>query len=360
MIKTLIYVFLLALLGFGVWFFLFSDKSSRSFNAADAGFGVRDTASIGKIFLAANDNPETILLERKADGWVLNGKYPVLKSTLDQLLTTLVKQEAMYPVPDNQRNDIIKGFAGAGIKTEVYDLDGRKIRTFFVGGEMGKFAGTAMLMQGSERPYVVQIPGFEGYLTTRYSTLLNNWRDRLVFDYKPEDIAEINIKYPLEPLNSFDLTQKNGVLKVSLDSAMQFGDKPVNEHRAKSYLSLFQKIYSEGFVNGFYNLDTIISQMPTKAFITITDVHGKKNSVRIVYFPIDERSKNFGKDIEDFADNFNPDRYYAVVNNGADTATVQIPTFSKIFRRGYEFFLEDAQQQKPVTLSNGMELNKTQ
>lgn len=360
MIKTLIYVFILALLGFGVWFFLFSDKSSRSFNSADAGFGVRDTAAIGKIFLAANDNPNTILLERKPNGWLLNGKYPVLKSTLDQLLTTIAKQEAIYPVPDNQRNNIIKSLAGAGIKTEVYDIDGRKIRTFFVGGEMGKFAGTAMLMQGSERPYVVQIPGFEGYLTTRYSTLLNNWRDRLVFDYTPEQIAEIKVDYPLEPLNSFDLTQKNGKLKVTLDSAMQFGDKPLNEQRAKSYLSLFQRIYNEGYVNGFQNLDTILRVMPTKAFISITDVNGKQNKVRIVYFPIDERSKNFGKDIQSFDDNFNPDRYYAVLNGGADTATVQVPTFSRIFRRGYEFFEGEEQKQEPVKLNNGMELNRKQ
>ncbi|MEO6832253.1 MAG: hypothetical protein ABI378_07635 [Chitinophagaceae bacterium] len=358
MIKTLIYVFILALLGFGVWFFLFSDKSARSFNSADAGFGVRDTASIGKIFLAANDDPHTILLERKSGGWVLNGKYPVLKSTLDQLLTTISTQEALYPIPDNQRNNIIKSLAGAGIKTEVYDLDGRKIRTFFVGGEMGKFAGTAMLMQGSERPYVVQIPGFEGYLTTRYSTLLNNWRDRLVFDYAPEQIAEVKVEYPLEPLNSFDLTQKNGIVKVTLDSAMQFGGKPVNENRAKSYLNLFQKIYSEGFVNGFQNLDTILTHMPTKAYITITDVSGKKNKVRIIYFPIDERSKNYGNDIHSFDDNFNPDRYYAVLNDGADTATVQIPTFSRIFRLGYEFFVQDEKAKEPVKLSNGMELNR--
>ncbi|MBS1643746.1 MAG: hypothetical protein JST36_01790 [Bacteroidetes bacterium] len=359
MIKTLIYLTLFALLGFGVWFFLFSDKSDRTYNAADAGFGVRDTASIGKIFLAANNDPNTILLERKPEGWLLNGKYPVLKSTLDQLLNTIRLQEPLFPVPDNQRNSVIKGLAGAGIKTEIYDVDGRKIRTFYVGGEMGKFAGTAMLMDGSEIPYVVQIPGFEGYLTTRYSTNLNNWRDRLVFDYTPDQIAEIKVEYPLEPLNSFDLKQQNGNFTVTLDSAMDFGQKPLNVSRAKTFLGLFKKIYNEGYVNGFNHLNESLKQMPPRGYITITDTKGQKNIVKVYYFPIDERSKNFGKEVREFSDNFNPDRYYAVMNGDKDTTTVQVPTFSRIFRLGYEFFMaDDTTAKAPQVTTHGIILKK--
>ena len=161
--KTLLYLAILAILGFGVWYFLFSNKSGQMFRSADAGFTIRDTAAIGKIFLAANENPNTITIERKGGSWIVNNKYPVLRSTLDQLLATLYNQRAAYPVPDNQRDGIIRNLAGAAIKTEIYDLEGRRMRTFYVGGELNRFSGTVMLMEGSEQPYVVQIPGFEGY-----------------------------------------------------------------------------------------------------------------------------------------------------------------------------------------------------
>lgn len=350
--KTLLYLAILAILVFGVWFFLFSDKSGQMFSSSDSAFTIRDTANIGKIFIAANDNPTSITLERKSAGWVLNGQYPVLASTLRQIMNTLRTQKAMYPVPDVQRDGIIRSLVGGGIKTEVYDLDGRKIRSFYVGGEMNSFVGTAMLMEGSERPYVVQIPGFEGYLTARYATDLNSWRDRIVFDYTPDQIAQISIRYAQEPLNSFTLTQQDGKISVALDTAMHF-DKPLNERRARGYLSLFNKIYSEGFSNGMLDLDSTIWQMPEKATISIRNKNGAEQVVKIIYYPLDRRSKNLGKQATSFEDNFHSDRYFAILNGGKDTATVQIPTFEKIFRRGYEFFVPDEAPQAKMELPAG-------
>jgi len=353
MLKTLLYVFVLAVLGFGVWYFLFSDKSNRAFNAADAGFSIQDTASIGKIFISENQNPNTILLERKKDGWVLNGKYPVLKSTLRHLMETMRAQQAMYPIPDNQRNDIIRSMVGSGIKTEVYDLEGHKMRSFYVGGELHHFLGTAMLMEGSERPYVVQIPGFDGYLTTRYSTDLNVWRDRLVFDYSPDQIASVSIHYPQEPLNSFTLTHKDDKVNVILDTALHY-DKPLNVRRAQDYLGFFKHIYSEGYSTGMIDLDSIVRSMPEKGTIDITNTSGVHQVVRIIYFPVDQKSKNVGMTPHTFEDHFHTDRYFAILNQGADTMTVQIPTFAPIFRRGYEFFVPDETPQAKPQLPLGI------
>ena len=354
--KTLLYLAILAILGFGVWYFLFSNKSGQMFRSADAGFTIRDTAAIGKIFLAANENPNTITIERKSGSWIVNNKYPVLRSTLDQLLTTLHNQRAAYPVPDNQRDGIIRNLAGAAIKTEIYDLEGRRMRTFYVGGELNKFTGTVMLMEGSEQPYVVQIPGFEGYLTTRFVADLSVWRDRLVFDIPAQQVEQISVRYAQEPLNSFTLTQRNGKVSVALDTALHF-DKPVNERRAKGYLTFFTKIYSEGYANGTYGLDSTIRGVPVKALIDVRGTGGYHQAATIIYHPLDRRSKNIGDVPTSLDEQYNSDRYFAILNGGQDTATVQVPTFEKIFRRGYEFFMPDeaapARPQVPVSAGSG-------
>jgi hypothetical protein len=352
--KTILYLAILAILGFGVWFFLFSDKSGQLFSPSDAAFTIRDTGSIGKIFISANDNPNTITLERKSEGWVLNNKYPVLQSTLRQLLRTLYQQKAAHPVPDNNRDGVIRSLIGGGIKTEVYDRDGNKMRTFFVGGEVVGFAGTAMLMAGSERPYVVQIPGFDGYLTTRYTTDLNQWRDRIVFDLEPDQIEQVSIRYAQEPLNSFTLTQQDGKVSVALDTALHY-NMPLNERRARGYLTFFSKIYSEGFATGMIGLDSLVSNMPEKATIDLRGKGGYHQQVKIIYFPIDRRSKQAHYDASSLDDNFHADRYFAILNGGKDTATVQVPTFEKIFRRGYEFFIPDeAPPQRTPELPAGL------
>ena len=87
--------------------------------------------------------------------------------------------------------------------------------------------------------------------------------------------------------------------------------------------------------------------------IDIRGAGGYHQSVTIIYHPLDRRSKNMGAVPTSMDEQYNSDRYFAILNGGQDTATVQVPTFEKIFRRGYEFFMPDeaarAQPQAPVS-----------
>jgi hypothetical protein len=353
MSKTLLYLAILAILGFGVWFFLFSDKSGTIFRSSDAAFTIHDTGAIGKIFLSANGSDQSITVERKGEDWIVNNTYPVLKSTLRSLFNTIYNQQAIHPAPDENREGIIRNIAGAGIKVEVYDREGNKMRSFFVGGETHRFSGTAMLMEGSERPYIVQIPGFEGYLTTRYTTSLGFWRDRIVFDLQPEQITQVSVQYAQEPLNSFVLTQQNGKLAVKLDPSLNM-NQPLNDTRARSYLKFFSKIYCEGYLANVPELDSIIRGMPQKAVIDLQGVGGYHKTANIIYYPKDERSKDYGEVATNFDEQFNSDRYFAVINGGKDTVSVPIPFFEKIFRRGYEFFMADAPRSTEIPTAPGL------
>ena len=338
MFKTLLYLAILAVLGFGVWYFLFSEKSGQVFSSSDAGFTIRDTGSIGKIFLAPNNSSETITLVRKGDSWVVNGRYPVLQSTLDQLLTTMYFQRAAFPVPPQQRDAMIRGLAGAGIKVEVYNRGSEKMRTFYVGGELNQFAGTVMLIDGSETPYVVQIPGFEGYLTTRYASDIGVWRDRIIFDVPPDQIEQISVHYPRERLNDFTVRQSpDGKLSVALDTQLHLAT-PLNMSRVKSYLTRFSKVYNEGYMNGLLDLDSTVRSMPEKAVIDVRGKGGYHALAHFIFFPIDRRSKNQNNDPKTFDEHFNLDRYFVILNNGADTASVQVPRMVPILRQGYEFY----------------------
>src|SRR6202007_2736404 len=86
--KTIVYFFILALLGFAVYYFLIRNNNESPFAANEAGFTIEDTASVGKLFLAAA-NGESILVERTDSGWIVNKRYKALPSTLNLLLATL-------------------------------------------------------------------------------------------------------------------------------------------------------------------------------------------------------------------------------------------------------------------------------
>lgn len=340
MSKTVLYLVILAILGFGVWFFLFSDKSGELLRSSDSKFTIRDTSQIGKIFLSNNGSGKSVLIERKENGWIVDKKYPVLQSMLRNLLVTLHDQQALYPSPAESREGIIRNLAGSGIKVEVYDRSGEKMRSFYVGGELARFAGTSMLMEGSERPYVVNVPGFEGYLTPKYLPDLRYWRDRIVFDIAPEQITRVNVRYAQEPLNSFTLTQQGGRVTVALDSSIKLGE-PLNETRARTYLKFFTKVYSEGFLVDIPELDSIIRSMPQKGVIEVDGGNGYHQVANIIYYPRSEHDIETTPHPDRFEEQFSGDRYFAVINGGADTVSVPMTSFEKIFRRGYEFFTPD-------------------
>ncbi|WP_276132268.1 DUF4340 domain-containing protein [Polluticoccus soli] len=344
--KNIVYIVLLAVLGAGVWYFLFSDKNVFGVNEAD--FTVKDTNAVYRIYLA-DKMGNAVTLERKEQGWMLDNKYPVLPSSLGVLMKTMATQEAMYPVPENMHNSVIKNMAAKAIKVELYNKKGDPMQVFYVGGQVGENAGSYMLMEGASKPYVVQIPGFEGYLSPRYSTKVADWRDRTVFNAAPENIQSVSVTYPSEPLNSFVLNSVGKEkFEVKIDPALaQTGT--FNERRATVYAGYFQNINLEGYLNGLPGLDTMIAAAKKRCTVELVTKDGKKQLVDIYWKPLGKRSKNLDVQDPDIPEGFDADRFYAVFNNQKDTAIIQRATFDKMFRRSFEFYMAD---QQPATAAD--------
>jgi hypothetical protein len=350
--KTIIYLLLLAVLGFGVYYFIFSNKNV--FGVDEADFTVEDTAAVHKIFMA-DKSGHTIKLERNADGWMVNDTFPAIQATVNTLLKTMKNQAAQYPVPESNHNTVIKNLAAAGVKVEVYGKNDKMLKTFYVGGQVGTIAGTYMLMEGAERPYVTQLAGFEGYVTPRYSTDMKDWRDRTVFNIKPGDLKAVSIQYPDEPLNNFVFTQDDNN-KIAITTNAEIMKMPFNKRRAEVYAKYFEKIYCEGFINGTSRLDSVLTYAPKRCIIDVETKQGKKQHVEVFWMQINKRSKNMDAPNTDMPGQYDADRFYATMNNFKDTILIQYATFEKIFRKGYEFYSPD-EEQKQLTNKDTIQMN---
>lgn len=338
MTRTLLYVLAVLILGAGVWFFLFRDQ--KVFSGREANFTVHDTAAVGRIFLA-NNAGEQVSLERSGDGWTVNGEYPALQAHVNNLLRTLHEQQVQNKVTKNAYNNVIKSMAGNAIKCELYNRNGKLMRRFFVGLETHNYGGTYMLMDGAEEPFVVQIPGFAGFLTPRYQPKAAFWRDRHIFSYPAQEIQSISVRYPLNNLNDFTVSwdgKDTNSVAVKLAPEMHFeGKKPVMG-KTRAYLNFYADIYGEAYLNGEAQLDSMLASVPMKSEITIQPKNGPAEKIQLFYYPLNRRSKNLDNESTDFENDWDGDRYYAVVHGGKDTMLVQRRIFDKMLRRGYEFF----------------------
>ena len=55
MSKTILYLVILLLLGFGIYYFIFNNNNGSPYGVSEAGFTIKDTGAIGKIFIAGAD-----------------------------------------------------------------------------------------------------------------------------------------------------------------------------------------------------------------------------------------------------------------------------------------------------------------
>ncbi|MDY0278974.1 MAG: DUF4340 domain-containing protein [Salinivirgaceae bacterium] len=178
-----------------------NDHSSSTLRS----FHIRDTASITKIFLVDKRN-RSITLERVGNKWVIDQKIDARRDAVQLLLETLYSMRVKTPVAISTREEVFRKMSGKSIKVEVYSSK-KKIKTFYTGGVTQDNLGTYMLLENSDTPFIIEIPGFRGFVSSRFSTLLKNWRNSVLISEKWEDIKEIEINLRKHPEQGFRAVQ---------------------------------------------------------------------------------------------------------------------------------------------------------
>ena len=281
---------------------------------AEKDFAVENIESIEKIFLSDRKGTNLTLIKEE-NGWKINNSYKVRNDAITTLLNTIREIKIQRPVSNSSYNNVIKQLATTGVKVEIFYKN--KIKTYTVGGSTTDHLGTYMLMENAENPFIVHIPGFNGFLSPRYGIQgyeldLTNWRDNTIFQINAEEIEEITLtnnidinksfKISAKPLKLFDL---NGNLKK------------YNLNTIIEYYNLFTKIECERF-KGF---DVDISS--EKQLYKLQIKHKGKIDVLDV-FSFSKRNNNKNQSEP------NVERMYARLNGG-EYMLIQKYVFNKVF-----------------------------
>ena len=290
-------------------------------------FAVEDTASITKIFLADKNN-KTITLVRKDGFWTVNNVFAARKDLVDVLLKTICRLNVKAPVSKSTHNTIVKALATSSVKVEIYQKE-KLVKTFYVGGATPDNLGTYMLLEGSAAPFIMDIPGFFGYLTSRFTTDLNDWRDHSVFRYNFADIENVEVKFPTAPTQSFRASNlsNNHFRLESLTDGKQI--LHFDTIAVKEFLGSFKRLNFESFITDVSQKrrDSILNSTPI-AIITVTDKTGTKNTAKFFYKPNFPKKQN--QDGELFP--YDPDRMYAFVNQDKDLVNAQYFVFDPVIK----------------------------
>ena len=307
--KQLFYLVLIILMAALIWFLSTNKKTTIN---VENNFAISDTASVSKIFIA-DRNGTTITLNRNEKNWVINNKYGVRKDAIRTILTTINQIRIQRPVSKNAFDNVIKNLATTGVKIEIYTNQDTPDKTYTIGSSTSNHLGSYMFLAGSETPFIVHIPSFNGFLSPRYGIQGNkisekDWRTTNIFSLKTEKISRVIVNHIQEPEKSFTLTTASMTLLNNLGNEVSF-----NQENALQFLNAFKLLNCESFKE----------KKERKESATLLHELIVNNDTLRTY------SIGNGKLIKDKEDNFTVKRMHATLNNG-ELMLIQDYVFNKV------------------------------
>ena len=314
-------------------------------------FMVWDTASITRVYLADRQDNET-LLERQQQGWVVNGDFKAHPKQISSLLSTLYKIRIRMPVSKASHDNIVKQLTAQSTKVEVYQnvprinlfdrvklfYHEKRTKVFYVGDANQDNSGSFMLKEGADKAYIVYIPGFRGFVSTRFTARPNDWRDHVIFNSTMADIQSVSVEFGADPALGFRIDNV-GKHQYKLTRLIDNADLPIDTLKVINLMSSFSDLRFESFYNGVLpqqRIDSIVNS-PYLHIITLNTKDGK--TVQMKTF-IRRTQDKAGMDTpDDFpgpedmpVDPIDHDRLYALLTDSNEFVSIQYYIFDKIFR----------------------------
>lgn len=273
-------------------FFLLRRNLNSTAEAGLKDFAIEQTNQVDKIFLSKNSTKNYVLLQKDKDGnWTVKnalGTFPANKSNVDMLLNFVMKKlQVKYPVGDSASEEINRTLYLHAVKAEFY-LNGDLSKTLYVGGPTQNSLGTYMYMPGLKRPYVLEVPGFEGYLSPYFSTSLNDWRSKDVLHASAENIRRLEINWHETPQESFVIDRPDDAGIALIDA--QGRKQQVSLNPVRSLVGMFEHVQMEGWPNlPKQRADTVLRSKPF-CTLKLNTRDGKTQSLELFRIPVSDET----------------------------------------------------------------------
>ena len=295
----------------GGYFLFVYDQDQTSLPAREVAFAVADTGAVHRIVLTRMVEGEAtarVQLDRQPEGWTLDQRYPAFLPRVRQMLKALHGlhvQEVLYD----------QGVVTAGrlldavhTRIELYDERGKPLKTLLLGTQTKDARGTLMQLVGASKPYIVELPGLQGYVNAYFPLETSIWRENLLFVADSARVQELAISYA-DPAASFVLRRS------APGAAWRFTgreDRPDSSRVAAYFAAYTGRVYAESFASETYPglFDRLQTQTPD---ITFTVSYFGGDSRRIVLF---DRTDN-------------PNGFFGWVEGADELLTIQHFVFDK-------------------------------
>lgn len=316
----------------GISFWIMNQNRKGTIREELYDFAVADTGSITRIYMVSTAGRQLTLEKHQPGDWQVNGKFKARNDAVRNLLQCMKDMAVKAPVAKSAVENVAKNMATSSTKVEIYQND-KLTKMYYVGSDTQDGLGTFMLLtdiesgENSTLPFIMFIPGFNGFLSIRYFMDEDLWRDRSVFAFLPDQIESLSVDYTHLLDSSFKITLSNSN-SISLADSKGRSIPGFDTAKVKQYLNYYSNIQYEALKNdlrpGFK--DSVIAKGAVH-IITLKDRNGKVHQIKTFSKSAEAGSTDqvTGKPLAE-----DMERMYALINEDKDMVLIQYYVFGKL------------------------------
>ncbi|MEF8809360.1 MAG: hypothetical protein V5A47_00415 [Bacteroidales bacterium] len=271
-----IYIIVLVLLVAAAGYLFLKDQSSTlDPGSSDFSLGKSEVAGLDSILLSKNTG--TVKLYKHHDRWYLNQQLYAQEKNVQQLLNVFQDLRVEAPARKSNRQELLETIRKNPIHVKIYS-GGSLVKNFLIEDSPQKKGTSYMMMENSNEPFIMDLPGYDGDLADLVKVDVNYWRDKTLFDYSGLDIERIKVVYPSDMKQSFDLSYVEDEFRLQSLADDQYIED-FNSSRAARYFSYFRNVRFEQVVSDDPHLKD--SLMKTTPYCTIEILDENNNRSKL-------------------------------------------------------------------------------
>jgi hypothetical protein len=151
---------------------------------------------------------QTLLLEKKDDIWLLNGKNETRKSGIFFIIRILKEMKIKSPVSSEMFDSEVKAKGIDPVQVKVYERR-KLLKSFLVYKTQSNIYGNIMKMSSRSKPFIVNVPGTETDIGSAFTLNELFWQPYTVFNLLPSEIVSVDFENLTDTSNSFSIRGRN-------------------------------------------------------------------------------------------------------------------------------------------------------
>ncbi len=186
---------------FGLFLFILF-RNRAPFGKLNSSFASDPGEEITRIEFS--ESGKKLTLEKKNDGWMINGKTEARKSAVLFIVRILKEMKIKSPVSPEMYESEIKGKNIVPVKVKVFEKN-RLLKSFLVFRTRSNVYGNIMKIKGSSKPFIVYVPGYEGDIGSGFTSNDLFWQSYTVFNLLPSEITSVSFENLSDTASSFTI-----------------------------------------------------------------------------------------------------------------------------------------------------------